>query len=52
MPAKLEAELKKRAAKLARSGKLRKLATETPAEAKNAYVFGTLNKIKKKTEQV
>jgi len=56
MPDKLEEELKRRASKLAKAGKLKSMHVHMEMEddkddalekAKNAYVYGTMNKIKK-----
>ena len=52
MPKALELELKRRARKLARAGKLRVDEGESHDDAlekaKNRYIYGTLSKIKKK----
>lgn len=49
MPKEIEEKLKKSATKMARSGKLRTMGKyKSIEEAKNAYVYGTLNKLKEK----
>jgi hypothetical protein len=48
MPVAKENELKRVAAKYAKSGRLKKKKGESTKEAKNAYVYGTLRKIEKR----
>lgn len=48
MPKAIEDKLKKQATKLVKAGKLKGTAKgESSTEKKNAYVYGTLNKLKK-----
>lgn len=46
MPAEVEAKVRQTANKLAKAGKLRIKKGETVEEAKDRYVYATMNKIK------
>lgn len=47
MPTNLEADLKAQAAKLARSGKLKKKGQMSLQEAEDSYTYGTMRKLEK-----
>lgn len=46
MPKAIEEKLKKQARKMAAEGKLHKIKGKNSKQEQNAYVYGTLNKLK------